>query len=318
MSVATLLSGSGDPNRQSPSGSPQQVTKIFPMQSYFDSSFEAFTPNPASALLEQPTNSGIIQSTLQDKNQVEAYAVGLAPWSEAPVAVAMQTQDAGGLSSPLILRPGEVFAPSGLTKGNTFRSFQGVIWGLPFGWLGGGLVSLFFFKSPDSLPKWGFGPREVQFHNFRTKILAASAAPPAAQRTNWPTRFPWQKAYRGLAATAINQANKANISVIPTKTVLRLRGTALAAAQECRVVFWGTDTLDIGADGITPVATQSSYYEFSWPANTAGGWPAHQQMVVLPDEFSKLAANSWGITIEALAASGLVDAQVDVARFGLI
>ncbi len=305
---------------QSPAGAPDQVTKIFPFQSYFDASFEALTPNPGSALLPQPTNSGIIQSTLQDKNQTEAYAVGLAPWSEAPIAALMQTRENGGFSSPLILRPGEILAPTGFARGEKFGTFKGINWGLPFGWLGGGLVSVFLFKSPDSLPDWVYGPKEVCFHKFQTTILVSSAAPPAAPRTNWPTRFPWQKAFRGVGATAINQVNSANLSVVPTKTVLRLNNIALAAPETCRVVFWGTDTLDQGADGLTPAvpsATANAYWEFNWPTNTAGGWPAHQQMVVMPDEFSKLAANSWGITVEALAGP-IVGATVNIARFGVI
>lgn len=305
-------------NQGAPDGAAQQITKVFPFQSYFDASFEALTPNPGSALLPQPPNSGIIQSTLQDKNQSEMYAIGLAPWSEAPIAASMQTGSAGGLSSPIILRPGEVIAPAGLARGTQFRSFKGLQWGLPFGWLGGGLVSVFLFRSPDSLPAWMYGKKEVCFHAFQSTILAANVAPPAAQRTNWPTRFPWSKAYRGVGVTAVNQANGPNISVVPTKTILRLNGVNLAAAEACRVVFWGTDTLDHGADGVTPVATQSSYWEFTWPTNTAGGWPAHQQMVALPDEFSMLAANSWGITIEALAGGALVGATVNIARFGMI
>lgn len=307
-----------DRNSQSPAGAPQQITKVFPFQSYFDASFETFAPNPGSALLPQPTNSGIIQSTLQPQNQSEAYAIGLAPWSEAPIAAQMQVGDAGGLSSPIILRPGEIVAPAGLARGDSFRMFRGLQWGLPFGWLGGGLVSVFLFKSPDSLPQWVYGAKEVCFHAFQTNIIAASAQPPAAQRTNWPTRFPWVKAFRGVGVTAINQANGPNLSVSPTKTLLRLNGVNLAASEACRVVFWGTDTLDHGADGVTPIANQSTYWEFNWPTNTAGGWPAHQPMVALPDEFSKIAANSWGITIEALAGGALFGATVNVARFGLI
>ncbi len=303
-----------------PGGAPDQFTKIFPFQSYFDSQFETLTP-PASALLPQPPNSGIIQSTLQDKNQTEAHAIALAPWSEAPIAVQMQVVENGGLCSPLILRPGEVLAPAGFAKGEKYRNFRGLIWGLPFGWLGGGLVSVFLCKSPESTPKWTYGQKEVCFHKFQTEIIVSSANPPANPYTNWPTLFPWQKAYRGLAAKSINQANSANVAVVPSKTILRLNGVNLAAPESCRVVFWGTDTLDQGADGLTPAvpATASStYWDFNWPTNTAGGWPAHQPMVVMPDEFSKLAANSWGITIEALAGGALVGATVNIARFGWI
>jgi hypothetical protein len=306
---------------QAPGGAPDQITKIFPFQSYFDASFEALTPNPGSALLAQPPNSGIIQSTLQDKNQTEAHAIGLAPWSEAPIAVQMQVGDSGGLSSPIILRPGEIIAPAGFARAEKFRNFKGLLWGLPFGWLGGGLVSVFLFKSPESMPSWYYGQKEVCFHKFRTTILASSANPPAAPRTNWPVRFPWTKAFRGVGATAINQANGPNVAVVPTKTVLRLNAVNLAAPEACRVVFWGTDTLDQGADGLTPGApatATTSYWEFSWPTNTAGGWPAHQQMVVMPDEFSMLAANSWGVTVEALGGGALVGATVNIARFGLI
>lgn len=311
------LADPGRRNLNQPSGAPQQITKVFPFQSYFDSAYEALTPNPGSALLEQPPNSGIIQSTVQ-KNQTEAYAVGLAPWSEAPVAIQMQTADAGGFSTPLILRPGEVLAPAGLAQGEQFRNFRGFEWGLPFGWLGGGLVSLFLFKSPDSLPNWTYGAKEVCFHTFQTEIIQSSIVPPNPQRTNWPNRFPWFKAFRGVGTLAFNQANSPNFSVSPTKTLLRLNGVSLAQAEPCRVVFWGTDTLDHGADGITPVPTQSSYWEFNWADNTSGGFASQGQLLSLPQEFSTLAANSWGITIEAPAGSDLIGETVNLARFGLI
>lgn len=308
-------------NADAPSSGPQQITKIFPFQSYFDSTFETQTPNPGSALLTQGSNSGFVQSTLQDKQQSEAYAVGLAPWSEAPIAIRMQGKDQGGLSTPIILRPGEVIAPQGLARGESFRTFRGLEWGLPFGWLGGGLVSLFLFKSPDSLPQWTYGAKEVCFHKFQTKIIAASAVPPSPMYTNWPTLFPWPKAYRGDVTTAISQVGTPNVAVKPTKTIIRLNG-ALAAAEACRIVFWGSDTFDQTATGVPPstqpTITESGYWEFSWPETTAGGWPAHQPILTLPDEVSMMAANAYGVTFEALAGGELVDLNVNVARYGLI
>lgn len=302
-----------------PAGAPQQITKVFPFQSYFDASFEAI---PASALLEQPPNQGIIQSTLQNKNQSEAYAVGLAPWSEAPIAVRMQSQDDGGLSTPLILRPGEILSPTGYARGAAYRNFRGLEWGLPFGWLGGGLVSVFLFKSPDTLPDWTYGSKEVCFHKFRTTIRAASAVPPSPMYWNWPTRFPWARAFRGSGASGLSQAGEPNLSVSPTKTLLRLNGVSLAAAEACRVVFWGTDTFDSTSAGLNPstqpTVTESAYYEFSWPANIAGGWPAHQPVVTLPEEFNKIAANAYGITVEAIAGGSLVGGTVNVVRYGMI
>lgn len=306
-----------------PSSGPQQITKIFPFQSYFDASFETLTPKPGSALLSQVTNAGIIQSTLQDKQQTEAYAIGLAPWSDAPIAVRMQGKDQGGLSTPIILRPGEIIAPQGLARGEGFRTFRGLEWGLPFGWLGGGLVSLFFFKSPDSLPAWTYGAKEVCFHKFQTKIIAANAVPPSPMYTNWPTQFPWSKAYRGSGTSALDQTGTPNIAVKPTKTLIRLNG-ALDAAESCRIVFWGSDTFDQTSAGIPPTGqptiTESGYWEFTWPATTAGGWPGHQPILSLPDEVSAIAANAWGVTFEALAGSQLLTSElsVNVARYGLI
>jgi hypothetical protein len=321
MGVLPMQNDPGARNASSPAGGPQQITKIFPFQSYFDSSFETQSPNPASALLEQDTNLGIIQSTLQDKNQTEAYAVGLAPWSEAPIAIQMQGQDSGGLSSPIVLRPGEIISPSGLARGEQFRNFRGLKWGLPFGWLGGGLVSLFLFKSPDSVPQWQYGAKEVCFHKFQTKIIAANAVPPSPMYTNWPTLFPWAKAYRGVGVSAFNQLGTPNIAVKPTKTLIRLNG-ALDTAEACRIVFWGSDTFDQTAAGVPPstqpTITESGYWEFSWPSTTAGGWPAHQPVLTLPDEVSMMAANAYGVTFEALNGGELVGLNVNVARYGLI
>lgn len=307
------------PSRNAPAGAPQQITKIFPFQTYFDASFETI---PANAMLDSPSNQGIIQSTLQDKNQTEAYAIGLAPWSEAPIAARMQSQDDGGLSSPLILRPGEILSPTGLARGESYRNFRGLEWGLPFGWLGGGLVSVFLFKSPETLPDWTYGAKEVCFHKFQTTIIAANAVPPNPMYWNWPTRFPWARAFRGSGAVGLSQAGTPNLSVKPTRTLLRLNGVNLAAAEACRVVFWGTDTFDSTSSGLDPstqpAVAQSAYYEFSWPANTAGGWPAHQQVVTLPEDINQIVANAYGITIEAIAGGSLVGATVNVVRYGTI
>lgn len=295
-----------------PTGAPQQITKTFPIQSYFFSDI----PGGYSALLPQPTNTGIVQSTLQERNQTEAYAVGLAPWSEAPVAIEMQVGEAGGLSSPIILRPGEVLAPAGLARGEDFRTFRGLRWGLPFGWLGGGLVSLFLFKSPDSLPNWTFGPKEVLFHRFQIKVREASATPPSPMVHNWPTRFPWTRAYAG--ADGVNQSGTPNVSVSPTKTLLRLNDAALDTAAPFRVIFWQTDTFENNAE-ISPTDLRATaYWESAFPSNIDGGWPANQQLVAIPQEFNAIAANSWGITIEAPAGSPLLGKEVNIARFGLI
>lgn len=318
MGVLPSVSDLGQRNAASPAGAPQQITKIFPFQSYFDASYETL---PASAMLAAPPNAGIVQSTLQNKNQSEAYAIGLAPWSEAPIAVRMQAQDAG-LSSTLILRPGEILAPNGLARGEQFRSFRGLEWGLPFGWLGGGLVTVFLFKSPDSLPQWVYGAKEVCFHKLQTTIIESSAVPPNPMFTNWPTRFPWRKAFRGSGIQRLDQTGDPNLSVKPTRTLLRLNGVTLAAAEPARLVFWGTDTFDQTAAGLDPstqpTVTESAYYDFSWPTNTSGGFAAQQQVISLPEEISMIASQAYGVTLEAAPASPLLGATVNIARFGLI
>lgn len=288
----------------------------FTLQSYLDNSFENLTPTPGNAILEQPTNRGIVDSTLK-QYQAGGFAVGLAPWSESPMSVIFRKPD----SAALVLRPGHILVP--YPKGFT----GGFDYGLPFGWLGGGLSALYVFRSRDSLPDWSGTQKEVLFHRFRTKIITTSLTQPAVQRRNWPTRFPWMQSWRGNGTNAENQTGKPIVSVKPTRTLLRLNGAIpMPAGLPTRIVFWGTDDFDADSTG-TPSANQNVFYDFTWPANLGPGpgMAAHSPVVVLPPEIAALASNTYGVTFEVEAGSALLTAAegpaaatIDVLRYGTL
>jgi hypothetical protein len=298
------------------------VPVIFPLQSYMDASFEAQTPT-AQAVSTQPTNVGFVQGTVQEK-QTPGFAVGLAPWSECPVAVRFKASGVAGNSTPLVLRPGETLTPHGgaiSAEGDRFINFSALDFGLPFGWLGGGLATLYIFKTPASIPLWETDRKELLFHRFRTTIRETDLVAPVPARKNWPTRFPWAQVFRGVpAAMSVDQRGSAVLAVEPTRTLMRLIGNIPAAdvtGAPFRVVWWSTDDFDTAADGVTipaPAAATTAYWQNSWPGDAT--FVDQNPMVFIPPEFAALASNTWGVTVEVPAGSPLIGAEVEFVRYG--
>ncbi|MBP6479888.1 MAG: hypothetical protein KA310_03480 [Pseudomonadales bacterium] len=277
---------------------PVIVPHVYPLQSIFDASGEGFTPLPGQGLLEQPVSSdGIVKST-RGTFDSSGFAVGNAPWSESPLAVVFATPSSG----PIILRPGEVMTPFA-------HGWEGgFAYGLPFGWLGGGLVAMHVFRSPGTLPKWEASTREILFHRFRTVVRASSLTAPATGVYNLPTRFPWDFAYRTSGTKALQQNGDPLVSVQPTRMVLQLgENVALPAPPYAsRLVFWNTDGF-----------TAAGFWEFSWPANNATpGYTSQNPIVEVPDFIARLAANAGGMTVECAAGDLVEGVDVDVLRYG--
>ena len=303
---------------------PEEIPAYFPLQTYLDVSFESPASGPVGqAVADQPTNTGFVQDTVKEK-QTSGYAVGLAPWSESPIAIQFLASGKGGNSNSLVLRPGEVMTPHGAPEdlGSDHKiNFAGIPYGLPFGWLGGGQVTLYVFKTPGSVPDWPSDRREILFHRFRTEIIAPSDVPPTPARVNWPTRFPWNQIFRGVTgAPFVDQRNTPIVCIEPTRTLLRLNNAAggIAAPDPFRVVWWSADDLAIGADGTTvtaPAVATSAYWQNSWPQDPAFA-VGQKPLLAVPPDFLKLAANTWGVTIEAPAGSELIGLSVDVLRYG--
>lgn len=290
-----------------------QFTEHYQIQSYFDAAAELTTP-PSVAVAVQPSTNQIVPSTLKNKSSQSGFAIGLAPWSKAPVAVQINFGP-GGSSAVVLLRPGQLFTPNGGER------FEGFSYGLPFGWLGGGTVTLFLFKTKEATVDWAGFQSEVLFHRFRTTILtAASPSVPPSYR-NWPTEFPVDNMFRyDLTLGPQSQGGKPTLMVSNvTRTLLRLNGTVPAAPDnEFRVLFWGPDSFEAdagGAAGIPPNSGQF-YWEGFWPISTAGFAPADKAVVELPQGIAAESCNYWGISIVAPAGSALLGQTVDVVRYG--
>lgn len=262
----------------------QQITRQFQFQSYFDSALLE------RALLTQDPNQSIVQSTLKPE-QIPGYALGLAPWSQTPVAVQFTVGGQATSSGALLLKPGEIIRPFGLPPGVKTGAFTGFNWGLPFGWLGGGIATLLVFQTPDSDVAWP-GIPELIFHRQRMRIYAPGDAPANAP-LNWPLRFPWVQALRG-AAPSVSQQGQPALAVEPTKVRMSLRLDALASASDMRIEVQGSNDFDLDPAGtpfLTPVrfkdmtwGTYASSASFGVIGNLASAFPVQ----FMPDELVRL------------------------------
>lgn len=288
------------------------ITSLFGFQSYFDSSLLE------NAILEQAANQPIVDNSVSPQLQanIPGYTFGLHPSSQTPVAV--QPLVGGQAASPqaIILRPGQIYRPHGRPWGRS-GNFSGFKWGLPFGWLGGGMATLYVFPSPDADAAWP-GDAEVIFHRQRMQIAAAAAAADAP--FNWPMRFPWPHAFRG--ATPIDQTGAATIAISePTKTLMSLREASLATAADMLIFIQASNDFDLDQN-MAPVLTPVRFLEYTWGtygASPAGGNLATAYPVVTaPTELTRLAADDGGVQFMD-DGSGRIDGSfVDVVRYGKI
>jgi hypothetical protein len=295
------------------------LSRLYPYQSYFDSALLE------KAIVQQNPQDPIATLTKEDL-QLPGYGIGLHPSSETPVAVQLRTGGKSATSSPLVLKPGMVYFPSGTERG---YGFSGFTFGLPFGWLGGGMATLVIYQMPSS--KSAYDTRsEVIFHRQRLKIYqpADLVAPPAgagqiAQAPyNWPMRFPWVEAVR--SAANISQRGQATFSVVaPTKVMLALRGvSSLGANTNVRLVFQATDDFTRDPNNLVTL-TNPIFQDVTFNAYTslgAAGNLATQNPVVLLDHntpASRLAANNGGVVaVDASGAGTLTGCFLDVVRYG--
>ncbi len=182
------------------------VTKLFKYQSFFDG-FQL-----QNAILTQSANEPIVGSTMEEV-KIGGYGLALHPSSQTPVAILPMVGGSAAQAAPIILRPGQVYRPHGrigVAQGN-FSTFR---WGIPFGWLGGGLATIYILPSSDASVDWSGDAPEIIFQ--RQQMLVADpttfgAAGPSDAPLNWPLRFPWPNAARGL--TPIPQPGQAIVAV---------------------------------------------------------------------------------------------------------
>jgi hypothetical protein len=300
----TLLPDSGSPG--------VSVTTVFGFQSYYDNA------GLQNALQQQSQNELIVNNSVSPAQQINipGYTFGLHPSSQTPVAV--QPLVAGQTTSPqpIVLRPGQIYRPHGRPWGVS-GNFSGLNWGLPFGWLGGGLATLYVFPSPDADVAWP-GDAEVLFHRQRM-LIADPAAPPANAPKNWPLRFPWTQAVR---VGTISQKGLPTIAISrPTKILMSLRLNTLAAPATVRFDIQSSNDFDLDINNAV-IATPVRFIDYTWgsyaPSGAAGNFANEFPVVEAPTELVRLAADDGGVQLFDTSGGSLVGAYIDIARYGMI
>ncbi len=290
------------------------LSAIFRYQSYYDSTLQE------KALLIQSTNQPIIDSTRKQEG-LGGYCVGLHPSSQTPIAIQFDVGGSSASNNAVILRPGQIYRPHGKPKAGEAGNFSSFSWGLPFGWLGGGMATLYVFASADADVAWP-GNAEVLFHRQRMQIYAPGSAPADALK-NWPLRFPWSQAVRG--ASSIPQKGVAQVAISdPTRILMSLRLGALAAANDVRLLLQSSNDFDVDSLGAT-VATGPRFQDMTWgtyAASGAGGNLAVNYPVQeVTGPIARLAADDGGLCMVDITgglSGGAEPIYVDIARYGRI
>jgi hypothetical protein len=285
------------------------LRKTFQYQSYFS------TTLMERAILTQSPSEPIVPSTKQIE-ETGGYGIAVYPSSESPVAVQLIGSGGSG-GSPFIMRPGEVFRAS--------TPFDAIRYGIPFGWLGGGLVQIRVLQGKDDNVSF-FGEHEILFHRIRLPVWALAAAPALGIRgtsPNWPTKFPWPNAY-DLNGTP--QKGQPSLAITPTRTVVRVRAN-VAAGFRMRASFYQTDDLDMQADGASydRIDTSASMLDLMWGGGAAASGFAIGALVgaefptmMMDQDASRLGGSN------AIAAFLDMDGAVppgtflDIERFGMV
>ena len=284
-----------------------EVAAKFQYQSYFDDVLGA------QAILRQAPNEQIVRSTKRTE-ELAGYAVGLHPSSQTPVAISFRGGQQQGSSATLRLKPGEVIRPFGSPEAP--GKFSGFDWGLPFGWLGGGNALLVVFRTDDASVDW-VDRSEIVFHRTRVQVLAPAAVPTAPE-FNWPTRFPWPKAAFGTQA--LSQSGTPVLSVNPTRIAMTLRLADLVASETMRVYLIGSDEwaeLDDGTIDLTETVAYDVVWG-TWASVVSANFAAQFQTQFLPAEMFKFGANEGGVIFVDANGGALVNAYVDVVRYGVL
>ena len=291
-----------------------QVSKKFEYQSYFDNTLLE------QAILPQPPNQAIVPSTKAEV-QLSGYSLGLHPSSQTPVAVEFLISGRSAGSSTLILKPGQILTPTGLPPGATGAgAFSGFRWGLPFGWLGGGVATLVVFQTPESHADWP-GNMEVIFHRVRVPVYPVAeilSADKTNARRNWPLRFPWTQA---IGNTALTQAGSGVISLEPTRTLMVLRGlTTLATAANVRLILQATN--DVGLDSAgAAVNTNPIFEDITWNSwsrlGTSGNIFTVNPAQMYTGIIARVSADDGGLAcVDASGAASFPSTFIDFVRYG--
>jgi len=288
-------------------GNVQVNTLIFPYQSFLDDT------QLGQAIAVQSPSDPIVASTKTTISSA-GFGLGLHPDSQCPVAVQFKASAAIQAAQPMILTPGQIVFPHGCAP------FSGFDVGLPFGWLGGGLAQLVTIKSPEAAVWWAPGA-EVVIQRQRVTLQPDGAAPTFSY--GLPTGFPWKNAQRYVSAgVSVPQGGQAIVAVSPTRTVLRLRVTTLAADARCVMVIKNGQAFDTGTGSLNPAVAptlsgEKTAISFTFPAIV--GAAAYFPSVSFDLPGVLLAGDDAQFYLMNESGNAALDnAKVDVIRYGLI
>lgn len=255
----------------------------FAIQSAFNASYER-------ALTPQTPNELIINAV---KEQLSGHSFALHPNSAAPIALRPLGGHGGSNSAPVILAPGSTFKP-----GKPFDAFE---WGLPYGWLGGGLILLYIGLDAATVFDWGSPRKDVLIHRVRLPITADNNT--LYTLANWPERFPWTRATN---ATGLNQGTLPSVDVQPVRTV-GILSAPLTAPATMRMVW--------SAVGGSEIA----HLDVDWPGLNPAPTTASRPTIQLPAEHIQFGGDDVILTLKDLSGTGaLTGLTVDFYRYGQI
>lgn len=250
------------------------------------------------SILPQPVNQPIVPSTKSTK-QLSGYALALAPDSQCPVAVVFRAGGQPINSNPVVIMPGQIIRPHGVPRkydAHEPASFSAFDFGLPFGWLGGGIGRVLVFRTEDSLLRYiPNGTTDRLFHTESFKILAADAT---TIKPNWPKNFPWVSAKSQLDSTGAVVTN-----------VTAQGGPGTIAVRPSYVIL----ELTCNAAGLANAANVDVYMHYTAPGQTtANAVPVYDQITfpTCPN-----GSNSYLIVNSSSSAGGILNAFADGYAF---
>lgn len=288
-----------------------QIATAFTYQSYFDDTLLQ------RAILPQKQGEPIVTSTKQTVS-IAGYALALHPSSKSPVAVRFSKGGQQGDSTTYVLKPGQLVRPVGF--GDRDQRFSGFDYGLPFGWLGGGEVTLLVLRSPDADVQF-IDRTEIIFHRQRVKILDLASVPdPTAIANwpyNWPLTFPWAHAFRD---TIPQQGSQGLLTVTPTRVAMSLRMADLASAETMRAYYVGTNDFAMDSSGNVSLTDVRGYDIVwgTWASLASPNLPTQYQYQFLPPEAFMLNGDDGALLLVETTPGTLVDEYVDVVRYGVL
>ena len=295
------------------------VTEQFLPQSYFDSTAKE------KAVLDPGVGDNLVSSTAKVVES-RGYGVGLRPESETPVAVEFKKTSGGSKSACAILKPGQVIFPYGRGAGD---DFQGLRWGLPYGWLGGGLASLVVFGSPRSHIDWPHQNREIIIHRQRMAVLIkTTAAAGVTLAPNWPTRFPSLGTKRAGTALALAAGGRPSLRAHPTRVAMRLRSAAvLTAPATVRFLIFNSNAFDLDLAGAAVAVTAGvTFQDVTFPSWSMAGTDLFAACPQFPEQqFTdgplvhlgcELSAAAGVLALDLGDGADLSSSFIDIVRYG--